>query len=65
MKNFKLPARKNHIPEGENMDNRTRTWLIIGGVIVGIIIIVPLIYWLIGGGQGYGYGMMAGGIGAM
>ncbi len=40
------------------MNKDTKTALIIGGVIVAIIIIVPLIFGLIGGWQGYGYGMM-------
>ncbi len=41
------------------MNRNTKTALIIGGVIVAILIIVPLIFGLIGGWQGYGgYGMM-------
>ena len=42
------------------MNKDTKTALIIGGVIIAILIIVPLIYGLIGGGReyGYGYGMM-------
>ena len=53
------------------MNKNTKTALIIGGVIVAILIIVPLIFGLIGGGQGYGnwYGMMGpwmmGGFGGM
>ena len=40
------------------MNKNTKTALIIGGVIIAILIIVPLIFGLIGGWQGYGYGMM-------
>jgi putative membrane protein len=42
------------------MNKNIKTALIIGGVIVAILIIVPLIFGLIGGwrGYGYGYGMM-------
>ncbi len=41
------------------MNRNTKTALIIGGVIVAILVIVPLIFGLIGGWQGYGgYGMM-------
>ncbi len=53
------------------MDRNLRTALIIGGVIVAILVIVPLIIGLIGGwqGYGYGYGMMGpwiiGGFGGM
>ena len=48
------------------MNKDTKTALIIGGVIIAILIIVPLIYGLIGGWReyGYGYGMM-GGFGGM
>ena len=44
------------------MNRNTKTALIIGGVIVAILVIVPLIFGLIGGWQGYGYryGMMGG-----
>ena len=38
------------------MNKNTRTALIVGGVIVAILIIVPLIIGLVGGWQGYGYG---------
>ena len=38
------------------MNRNLKTALIIGGVIVSILIIVPLIFGLIGGWQGYGYG---------
>lgn len=47
------------------MDKNLKIALIIGGVIVLIIIIVPLIFGLIGGGQGYGgygWGMMGPGM---
>lgn len=51
------------------MNNNIKTALIIGGVIVAILIIVPLIIGLVGGWQGYGYGMMGpwmmGGFGGM
>ncbi len=53
------------------MNKNIKTALIIGGVIVAILIIVPLIFGLIGGWQGYGngYGMMGpwmmGGFGGM
>ncbi len=40
------------------MNKNIKTAFIIGGVIVAILIIVPLIFGLIGGWQGYGYGMM-------
>ncbi|MDP2919682.1 MAG: SHOCT domain-containing protein [Dehalococcoidia bacterium] len=44
------------------MNKNIKTALIIGGVIVAILIIVPLIFGLIGGWQGYGYGMMGPGM---
>ena len=53
------------------MNKDIKTALIIGGVIVAILIIVPLIIGLIGGWQGYGYGYgmmgpwMMGGFGGM
>jgi putative membrane protein len=52
------------------MNKNIKTALIIGGVLVAILIIVPLIFGLIGGWQGYsGYGMMGpwmmGGYGGM
>ena len=40
------------------MDKNIKTAIIIGGVIVALLVIVPLIFGLIGGWQGYGYGMM-------
>ncbi len=53
------------------MNKNIKTALIIGGVLVAILIIVPLIFGLIGGWQGYGYGYgmmgpgMMGGFGTM
>ncbi len=53
------------------MNRNIKTALIIGGVIVAILIVVPLIFGLIGGWQGYGYGYgmmgpwMMGGFGGM
>ena len=46
------------------MNKNIKTALIIGGVIVAILIIVPLIIGLVGGwqGYGYGYGMMGSGM---
>ena len=44
------------------MNKNIKTALIIGGVVVAILIIVPLIFGLIGGWQGYGYGMMGSGM---
>ena len=46
------------------MNKNTKTALIIGGIIVAILIIVPLIIGLVGGwqGYGYGYGMMGSGM---
>jgi putative membrane protein len=44
------------------MTKNIKTALIIGGVIVAILIIVPLIIGLVGGWQGYGYGMMGPGM---
>ena len=53
------------------MNKNIKTALIIGGVLVAILILVPLIFGLIGGWQGYGYGYgmmgpgMMGGFGTM
>ena len=53
------------------MNKNVKTALIIGGVLIAILIIVPLIFGLIGGRQGYGYGYgmmgpwMMGGFGGM
>jgi len=44
------------------MNKNIKAALIIGGVIVAILIIVPLIIGLVGGWQGYGYGMMGPGM---
>jgi putative membrane protein len=46
------------------MNKNIKTALIIGGVIVAILIIVPIIIGLTGGwqGNGYGYGMMGAGM---
>ena len=44
------------------MNKNIKTALIIGGVLVAILIIVPLIFGLFGGWQGYGYGMMGPGM---
>lgn len=46
------------------MNKNIKTALIIGGVIVAILTIVPLIIGLVGGwqGYGYGYGMMGSGM---
>src|SRR4030066_556980 len=44
------------------MNKNIKTALIIGGVIVAILIVVPLIIGLVGGWQGYGYGMMGPGM---
>src|SRR4030067_2389654 len=44
------------------MNKDVKTALIIGGVIIAILIIVPLIFGLVGGWQGYGYGMMGSGM---
>src|SRR4030043_1844314 len=44
------------------MDKNIKTALIIGGVIVAILVIVPLIFGLTGGWQGYGHGMMGPGM---
>ena len=44
------------------MNKNIKTALIIGGVVVAILIIVPLIFGLFGGWQGYGYGMMGPGM---
>lgn len=42
------------------MDKNLKTALIIGGVIIGILVIVPLIWGAVTGYQGYGYGGMMG-----
>ena len=40
------------------MDKNVKTALIIGGIVLAILIIVPLIIGFVSGWQGYGYGMM-------
>jgi putative membrane protein len=40
------------------MDKNVKTALVIGGIIVAIIVILPLMLGLISGWQGHGYGMM-------
>lgn len=40
------------------MNQNIKTALIVGGVILTILIVLPLIFSLVSGGQGYGYGMM-------
>ena len=51
------------------MDKNIKTALIIGGVILAVLVILPLVFGLIAGWQGYGYGMMGpwmmGGFGMM
>ena len=44
------------------MNKNVKVALIIGGIIVGIAVILPLIFGLISGWQGYGYGMMGHGV---
>ncbi len=44
------------------MDKNIKTALIIGGIVIVILIILPLIFGLISGGQGGGWGMMGPGI---
>lgn len=51
------------------MDKNIKTALVIGGIIVAVLIVLPLVFGLISGWQGYGYGMMRpgmmGGFGTM
>ena len=51
------------------MNKNIKTALIIGGIIVAILIVLPLVFGAIYGWQGYGYGMMGpwmmGGYGGM
>jgi putative membrane protein len=49
-----------NIKKEEVINKNIRTAIIIGGVIVAILIIVPLVIGLVGGWQRYGYGMMEG-----
>ncbi len=44
------------------MNKNTKTALIIGGAIVAVLIIVPLVFGLISGWQGGGWGMMGSGM---
>ena len=44
------------------MDKNIKMALIIGGIIVGLLIIIPTIFGLFSGWQGYGYGMMGPGM---
>ena len=51
------------------MDRGLKTALIIGGIVLGVIVILSIIPGLLGGSQGYGWGMMGpgmmGGFGTM
>jgi putative membrane protein len=51
------------------MDKNIKTALIIGGVVLAVLVILPLVFGLVTGWQGYGYGMMGpwmmGGFGMM
>ncbi len=40
------------------MSKNVKTALIIGGIIAAALIVLPLVFGLIWGGQGHGYGMM-------
>jgi len=40
------------------MDKNIKTALIIGGIVLAVLVVLPLIFGLIAGWQGYGYGMM-------
>jgi putative membrane protein len=42
------------------MDKNVRTALIIGGIIVAALIVLPLVFGLVSGGQYGGWGMMGG-----
>ncbi len=42
------------------MNKNVKTALIIGGIVIAILIIVPLVFGLISGGQYGGWGMMGG-----
>ncbi|MFH1647513.1 MAG: SHOCT domain-containing protein [Chloroflexota bacterium] len=44
------------------MDKNLKTALIIGGIIVAVLVILPLIFGALWGWQGYGYGMMGTGM---
>ncbi len=47
------------------MNKNVKTALIIGGVAIAILVVVPLVFGLIGGWQGYGGWGMMGGFGMM
>jgi putative membrane protein len=44
------------------VNKNVRTALIIGGIIVAALIVLPIVFGLISGWQGYGYGMMGPGV---
>lgn len=44
------------------MNQNIKTALIIGGIIVAVLIVLPLVLGAVTGGQGYGYGMMGSGM---
>jgi len=44
------------------MDRGLKTALIIGGIVLGVIVILSIIPGLLGGSQGYGWGMMGPGM---
>ncbi len=44
------------------MNKNVKTALIIGGIVIALLIILPLVFGLISGWQGYGYGMMGPGM---
>ncbi len=44
------------------MDKNIKTALIIGGIVIAVLIILPLIFGLIAGGHGGGWGMMGPGM---
>jgi putative membrane protein len=44
------------------MDKSVKTVLIIGSIIVGVLVILPLVFGFLWGWQGYGYGMMGPGM---
>jgi putative membrane protein len=52
-----------------SMDKNLKTALIIGGIVIAVLVILSVVPGLIGGWQGYGFGMMGpwmmGGYGAM
>ncbi len=44
------------------MNQNVKTALIVGGVIIALIVVLPWVFGLTSGGQGYGYGMMGSGM---